>query len=273
MEVLLGCDPELFVKNSNHGGFHCAHGLIPGTKIQPHPVKNGAVQVDGMALEFNIDPAKDITEWMANINSVRTQLQAMVPGYSLETVPVADFDQRTMDHAPFEAKELGCEPDFNAWNGAPNPRPDGTVNFRTASGHIHVGWTEDADVRSVNHTADCVAVVKQLDYTLGIYSLLWDPDNRRRSLYGRAGAYRPKQYGVEYRVLSNAWLKDERLTRWVYNAAIVAVNELEKGNRFYEMHGDLAQSIINDNIVDWHTKYKLGIPVPTPPGLKELKVA
>jgi len=57
MKILVGCDPELFVKKD--GVLVSAHGLVQGSKEHPFRVSKGAVQVDGMALEFNIDPAED----------------------------------------------------------------------------------------------------------------------------------------------------------------------------------------------------------------------
>ncbi len=272
MKILVGADPELFVRKNNQ--FVSAHGMIQGTKYEPFKVPNGAVQIDGMALEFNIDPAATAQEFFDNIQSVRDTMQRMVPGYEVVCDPVAIFDQGYFDTVPEEAKELGCEPDFCAYTGEANPRPDNTQPMRTASGHIHIGWTEGVDIRSSNHTSDCHSVVKQLDYALGIYSLLWDPDNRRRSMYGKAGAYRPKSYGVEYRVLSNRWLSDPRLIHWVYSAVQQAMADLSNGVKYFEQHGDeTARQIIDTNEIDWPSKYRFGLPIATPPGLKSLKVA
>src|SRR3546814_7881426 len=53
-------------------------------------------------------------------------------------------------------------------------------------------------------------------------------------MYGAAGAFRTKPYGVEYRVLSNAWLKDSNLMSWVYKNTILGFNALLSGNRVYE---------------------------------------
>ena len=63
--ITIGCDPEFFVKENNK--FVNAHGLIEGTKDFPQLVNKGAVQVDGMALEFNINPAKNSKEFVSNI--------------------------------------------------------------------------------------------------------------------------------------------------------------------------------------------------------------
>src|SRR3546814_9474953 len=53
-------------------------------------------------------------------------------------------------------------------------------------------------------------------------------------MYGAAGAFRTKPYGVEYRVLSNAWLKDSKLMSWVYKNTILGFNALLSGRRVYE---------------------------------------
>lgn len=274
MQILVGADPELFVLNPNSNEFVSAHGMVQGTKYDPFPVQCGAIQVDGMALEFNIDPAATAEEFTRNIATVQEALRAAVPsGYSIVAEPAAVFTDAVMEAAPEEAKELGCEPDYSAYSGVANPRPNSNTTLRTASGHVHIGWTQGKDVRSNNHNADCHAVVKQMDYALGIHSLLWDPDNRRRSMYGMAGAYRPKPYGVEYRVMSNRWLSDVRLQSWVFNTVQQAMADLAAGRKYFEQHGELARKIIDENITDWPSRYQLGLGIPTPPGLKGLKVA
>ena len=139
-------------------------------------------------------------------------------GYTLSAVPCIVFDEDVWEAAPEEAKELGCSPDFNAWTGTVNPPPSCPSNprLRTASGHLHIGWTNDADMGDIQHILNCQDLVKQLDWYLGAWSLKMDPDPTRRLLYGKAGACRYKPYGVEYRVLSNFWLtsKDRRLQVW-----------------------------------------------------------
>lgn len=235
MSLLIGADPELFVSEGDK--FVSGYNMIPGTKKAPHPVKNGAVQVDGMALEFNIDPASTKTEFIRNINSVQRQLREMIPyKYRLKTVPTAHFEPELMASQPLEATELGCDPDFNAYTGLPNPRPNGDVPFRTGSGHIHVGWTEGMDINDPDHLEACRMMTKQMDVILGLLSPLWDKDTQRRTLYGNLGAFRPKPYGVEYRVLSNAWLRNDKLKRMVFELTSFAYNELINGRPFYQLN-------------------------------------
>lgn len=213
-----GADPELFVLDQN-GKAVCADGLIPGTKAAPFKVDGGAVQVDGMAAEFNIDPSETFDEFNDNITKVMKKLNSFLPtGYSLSAVPCMVFEQDVWDAAPDHAKELGCSPDFNAWTGGVNPPPSCPDNprLRTASGHLHIGWTSGVELDNLQHLMNCQDLVKQLDWYLGAWSLKMDSDPTRRLLYGKAGACRYKDYGVEYRVLSNFWLqsKDRRLTVW-----------------------------------------------------------
>lgn len=218
----IGADPEFFVKR--FGKLHSAYGLIPGTKENPYKVKNGAVQVDGMALEFNIDPADTYTQFEENMSSVLTQITSMIPGYELFVEPVAEFGIDYIRSQPKEASELGCSPDFNAYTKRANPRPDAETPFRTASGHLHIGWTNaPVDINDEGHLEACRALVKALDLYLGVPSLAWDRDTRRRELYGAAGAFRPKPYGLEYRVLSNKWINNPILRSLVYNNTIDAI--------------------------------------------------
>lgn len=241
--LLIGSDPEVFVKKN--GALVSCHGLIPGDKKNPYPVNRGAVQVDGMAAEFNIDPADSEDNFVLNLNTVMDQLRQMLDGYEIVADPVAMFGRELIDAQPQEAKELGCEPDFDAWaDGAVNPRPNVDAPFRTGAGHVHLGWkNDDADM------GEAVMFVKQLDFFLGIPSVIYDGDKMRRDLYGKAGAFRPKPYGCEYRVLSNAWLRSEKLMRDVYKKSQLAFDHMMKGNFLYETYTDI-QRVINESDVN-----------------------
>lgn len=242
-QVLVGSDPEIFVKKN--GVFVCAHDLIPGTKEKPHKVDKGAVQVDGFALEFNIDPAGNVEDFVTNHQTVLAILAKMVPGYELATVPVADFTPEYMASCPAEAKILGCDPDFNAYTGGVNEKPQADLPMRTASGHVHIGWGNGMS----EHDDHCRAVAIQMDFVLGLPSLFYDSDTRRRSMYGKAGCYRPKSYGVEYRTLSNAWLLDINRMKWVFQQVQKGMRDLFDGAAHYETYGDISR-IINESNKD-----------------------
>lgn len=245
LNILVGADPEVFVRKVGKKSFQSAHGLVAGDKKNPYKVHQGAVQVDGMALEFNIDPAKNEREFVENITGVMKIMASMVPDYELVPVPVAKFTEAVMKKQPKEALELGCEPDFCAWNnGEANPRPNGDVNFRTGAGHVHIGWTNGVDTSDPGHIEACIMATKQLDFYLGLGSLVYDTDTKRRTMYGAAGAFRPKSYGVEYRVLSNAWLQSEELMAWVYRTTTKAINDLFEGKPKYDQHVALMKTLM-----------------------------
>lgn len=257
--ILLGADPELFMRNPNTGAFVSAHDAVPGTKLEPFKVPYGAIQVDGTALEFNIDPAATCDEFVRNINEVRKTLAGYVPGYNVVAEPVAIYDREYFEFdVPTSAQELGCDPDFNGWTMEVNPRPDPNGKpMRTASGHIHIGWGEGFDACDKQHFDQCGRVARQMDYYLGIQSLLWDKDGTRRELYGKAGAFRPKPYGMEYRVMSNRWLANDNLMRWVYNSAQLGMEAANVGNWAESTYEDIAQDIINNNMIDWQDRYNI----------------
>lgn len=266
-KILIGADPELFLVNPNSGDFVSGHDKCPGTKQAPHKVEFGAVQVDGTAMEFNIDPASTSDEFVRNINAVRQQLGQFAPGYNLIAAPVALYDKDYFASIPGTAKMMGCDPDYNGWTYLQNPQPNpGRRPMRTGAGHIHIGWTENAEVYDNEHFEMAAAMARQLDYYLGIWSLLWDKDPTRRLLYGKAGAFRPKPYGMEYRVLSNAWLANPILTRWVYSAAYKGAEDFLNNSLAEDFYHNTAEEIINHNETDWLTKYMdLDIDVPPLP--------
>lgn len=244
-QILVGCDPEVFVKKNDL--FVNAHGMVPGDKENPFPVDKGAVQVDGMALEFNINPAASEDEFAMNVQSVLDQLCKMVPEYQVVATPVADFSEEYMKEQPKESLILGCDPDYNAWTGMVNERPDGERPMRTASGHVHIGWGNGFSIEDGAHMERCQLVSREMDFYLGLGSLFYDNDTRRRSMYGLPGCFRPKVYGVEYRTLSNAWLKSEDLMRWVYRSTVLGMNKIMSGTRLSEKYGDISEIIVNSN--------------------------
>lgn len=245
-QVLTGADPEYFIKSKGCETFSSAHGVIPGTKADPYKVNKGAVQVDGMALEFNIDPAATEAEFIENITTVMNTLKNMLPDHEHVLSPVADFTPEVMAAQPEEALDLGCDPDYDAYTGQERPRPDATgITFRTAAGHVHIGWTQDTSTQDPDHKEACQMLAQQLDYYLGLGSMLIDPEYRRRALYGKAGSFRVKPYGMEYRTLSNVWLKDEKLMGWVYRMANKAFTDLAEGKSMFNLYGNFAQGCIN----------------------------
>lgn len=223
----LGCDPELFLYDLERKMYVSAHPYIPGTKHKPHALPcGGTVQLDGLACEIGTIPQITARDFLFHLKEVIDDVRALLPkNIVLRAVPSAWFDKDYFDkEVPDYCKELGCDPDFNAYNnGAANPRPNGMIVengkvLRTGAGHIHVSWGDDMDVSSDVHRWNCITLTQSLDTVFVPLSKTWDKDETRMKMYGKPGSYRPKSYGLEYRTLSNAWLQDDTFVQTVFEA-------------------------------------------------------
>ena len=276
MKITIGADPEFFVAGKD-GMPVSAFNMVPGNKIEPFKVEKGAVQVDGMALEININPSTNAKDFKTNLKSVMQELRTMVPPeYDFMMEPVAHFGKRYIQRQPEAAKVLGCEPDFNAYTQKENKPPEHSLPFRTAAGHVHIGWGECNFDQM--HWEECFALTRQLDIALAIPSLLLDTSQDavlRRQMYGAAGAFRPKPYGMEYRVLSNFWLKKAEYTDWVFRATKWATKALIDGRFLEEEYNVLPEvprvrSVIDNNLVKVATHVIRTFELPVPKSLEKV---
>jgi len=242
--LMLGTDSEYFV--SHNGAIGSAIGLLGGSKEAPRLVANGNVQEDNVLAEFAIDPCTTSAQWVNNIVSVRAQMLEILNEKGLDIVGKSShkFGEELFDF-PSKAFEFGCDPDWDAYSGQQNPRPNVNTFLRTAAGHIHFSYENPDDMR----TRD---IIKCLDYSLGVWSVLLDEDKQRRSLYGKAGAYRKKSYGGEYRTLGNFWLATEERMEYVFDTTSVCVSFADDLlPRFHAVMSEAAlQDVINEHRVN-----------------------
>jgi len=237
--ITIGADPELFLVD-NHKKLISAVNLIGGTKESPLPLElpGCAVQEDNVAAEFNIPPCTSFNDFHTNIQYVLEHLKYKVKplGLSLAT-KVASHTFTDDQLETWQAMVFGCEPDYNAWTNKQNPRPSiDNPNLRSAGGHIHVGTNLDK-----------IEVIRSMDLHLGIESLDLDKDTERRKLYGKAGAFRPKEYGVEYRTLSNFWIWSEETIKWAWGKTNQAIKFVEEKNKIPTSIQKDIQLAINEN--------------------------
>ena len=257
--VTVGADPEVFVADMS-GTITSAIGRVGGSKEYPRPVTDGGVQEDNVLAEFNINPAKSKIEFVCNITNVMHELKNILQNNDLQPViiPSHKFTTQELDSFGPDAMEFGCSSEWNAWDNKVMPRPKGDkVNLRTAGGHVHVGY-QDPD-----HFTN-VSLIKMMDYAIGIPSVLIDSDKQRRRLYGKAGSMRHKDYGVEYRTLSNFWLNSDELTSWVYDRTLWCTSNLHRLHEFMEAYDSKeVKRIINRSDASSATDvvYELGLEV------------
>lgn len=242
--LTLGCDPEIFLEDAT-ASLVSSIGIVGGSKYNPKPLPLGpgfAVQEDNVALEFNIPPARNSKEYVEYIRAARTYLQGEMYslGLSFSKLSAATWPENQLQHP--DAQQFGCTPDFDAWrNGRRNPRPRATnKNLRSCGGHVHVGT-------NFQNRNEILTFVKYMDLFLGVPSVLLDPGDLRKQLYGRAGAFRYTTYGVEYRVLSNYWIFEDALVSWVWSQTEKAVSESRDDHTNIENIQDCIIQAINSN--------------------------
>ena len=84
-------------------------------------------------------------------------------------------------------------------------------------GHISIGWDNPTQEQQLD-------MVKAMDATVGLESVLLDNDTERKKLYGKAGCFRFREYGIEYRSLSNFWIKSDKSLQWAWNTTMKAID-------------------------------------------------
>ncbi len=238
--ITLGTDPEVFL-NDKKGKIISSIGIIEGTKNEPSPIGNGChIQTDNILTEYCIPPCSTPEEMYNYIQYCfdYTNKKVEEKGLSVKVLASADInpDQLNSD----EAKLFGCSPDFNVWLQNINLPPDNNTNLRSCGGHIHIGYSNPNEVTSEE-------IIRALDLFLGVPSMQIDKDTERRKLYGKAGAFRFKDYGVEYRVLSNFWISDINNIGWVFEQVNRAVEFLNKGNSALTDKDDIVKAINNND--------------------------
>lgn len=236
----IGQDVECFLQTME-GQLVSAIGRVGGTKWRPMPIKGlpqgFTLQEDNVAIEFGSPPASSAEELVDYIHKCLDAGLNSVAGEKLRysNLSCAIFPESEMEHP--KAHEFGCEPDFNAWTGKVNLKPMPPHPFmRSAGGHIHVEtWLPKKPA------------VQAMDLFVSIPAVIMDAGHERKQLYGKAGAYRPKSYGLEYRTPSNFWIFDDQLIRWVWRQTEKAMQFTRKGHRLTGADADNVVSAVNEN--------------------------
>lgn len=232
---LVGADPELMLVNPQ-GELVSAIGRIPGTKRRPYRVPGGALQRDNVLAEINVDPSPSSEGFVKGLRQVLRALAARAAPNRLVPQAGADYPVRCLQHR--EARVFGCDPDYDAWELRLNLSPShaAALPFRSAGGHLHIGYLPETKELLTNDYGR-IDVVRLLDVFVGLFGAAVDDDPSaaaRRRLYGRAGAHRPKPYGVEYRAAGNFWIRSPELVEVTYQLAEIAVR-LAHANRASEV--------------------------------------
>lgn len=256
--LIVGSDPEVFLRDKNNNLVNALE-IIPGDKGNPFATAHGSVQPDNILAEFNSLPSYNLAEFVKNHQLILSDLKDIIAPLDLQLDFVASALAEESLLSDIRTRIAGCEPDFNVWfcksfkkhfnMKANKPANYWATNVRAAGGHLHISFDQADNDRNFNNR---FKFVKALDYALGVPSVIHDPDQQRRKYYGKAGAFRPKDIkrddpynGIEYRTLSNFWLKSEELMAWVYGRVVEVYENLEELSSKAEYYSDSIQKIIN----------------------------
>ena len=257
LTINFGSDPEFFFAKKNMAG-KASDKIIGAEKILPEegvnginiqegyvekgkykiktiPMqlgKNGGIIIDGVQAEMNPKPdtcrqrmGGELSRMFKIIAQIMKEKGVAINWDVNVRVPVKEM----LSLSP-KSRQFGCSPSLNAYNEVIN-LPDGeTYPFRSAGGHIHVGYyfkqgSDPMRDMLIGRKSEYKTMVKVLDILLGNTCVLLDRDEgeiQRRTCYGRAGEYREQPHGLEYRVLGNFWLRNFILTSFVFGVTRLA---------------------------------------------------
>lgn len=213
--------------------------------------------VDGVQAELNPNPstcrALFGNEIARCFRQLRDELLKKHPEIAVSFAPMVKLSQEELDSLSESSKIFGCAPSANIYVKGPDKTSQIKADpkkylGRSAGGHIHLGngyfayllpaneKTYRSDDRESSYQravrtekalkGDVETMVKLLDIIVGNTCVLIDrdPSNaERRKNYGRAGEHRVKEYGLEYRTISNFWLRSYPLMSFVTGMCRIAV--------------------------------------------------
>jgi len=230
----VGTDSEMFCMKDNE--FVAVQNCgIKGTKKAPQWLSNGGnVQRDNVAVEFATAPARSKMEFIQSVGSTLQEVIKVLPAnVSINIIPSADFPRGQLNHE--ECKQFACDPDRNAWTLKENEKPEGAEDgvLRSAAAHLHVGYVEGSKYTFLRSERGKIMFIRTLDLFPGMVSTVLDSSEAaiaRKKLYGKAGCYRATDYGVEYRTMSNFWIKTPKLVELMYNLTADALEFMMAGS-------------------------------------------
>lgn len=243
----LGSDPEFFYLRDDDVAMN-ADKFLPGKDNKLVAPYNCTLFFDGFQGELNM-PSSYCREGLVNLTRTCMRKARAEAGkksrgkhkYRIAIQPVTEVLPEILEKAHEEARIFGCDPDFDAYaSGSSNPPgPDAETHYmRYAGGHIHIGYGTEG-----RHTAPFMfkdkekrELVRLIDVIAGVPMVLLDThegNRMRREMYGKAGCYRSPDYGVEWRVPSNFWLKSPELTSFMLGMVRVAANVMYSRKQKY----------------------------------------
>lgn len=244
-DALYGGDPEAFLE---------VNGEVVGS--EHYVPENGSyldagckLVRDGVQVEIQLSPEHGAPPMYYALRALKHDFLPEGVTFSMrECVEVSDQEMGRLSH---KSRVLGCSPSLNIYTGPSVVDVPPYFRTRSAGGHVHIGlkppiWGGGADERR--------SLIPILDWVVGNTCVMLNPgpdQATRRKVYGKAGEYRLPSHGVEYRTLSNFWLKGMALSEVVFSLTAFAV---DVWHETLLSKGTLADQLMKDFSVDDVTK-------------------
>lgn len=268
--VTIGSDPEYGAIDQN-GVPTSVVGFLPGTKKEPYELnKYVSCQVDNVGAETCIPPCVNENEFVKFIMlakiKTQTELRKLAPNLSLVSVSSQKYSDKEL--ASDTAQMFGCEASYCVYTGnrSPRPTPEEVGNLRSFGFHVHVGFPIEEGENQVDYVQK---LIRAMDITLGLPSIIIDTDTDRRKIYGNAGDLRYRMIKnilvIEYRTLGGFMHSSHNLIRYVYQQTIRAVEMVNDWKNEYESNASIIENAINTGDVELCNKLCNMFAVPIPP--------
>ncbi|HVI40762.1 MAG TPA: hypothetical protein VM577_08890 [Anaerovoracaceae bacterium] len=248
----MGCDPELFFRSN--GRIIGSERIIPEDGLGNNLWSNRVVR-DGIQLELNPVNATSVRFLGTNLGSCFELLQRRLIGRNVDISfdGVVEVEREELDALSEKSRVLGCAPSRNIYGLKPISVDARKYMKRSAGGHLHIGldYTSIYDKRSVDERNRLIPL---LDIFVGNTCVLLDRDPNaaeRRQNYGRAGEYRLPKHGVEYRTLSNFWLRNYTIFSMIWGMVELAVGILQETLvTSNDLESELVRIVDIDRVID-----------------------
>lgn len=257
----IGSDFEYMVERN--GSLFNIEGIIGGTKKKPvYLDENGTnIQEDNVLAEGATSVCYNKQQWMDAVRGVARILHDTMSQHNLKIVTTCSASYPTDQLKSKQARTFGCESSFNAYTEMESDSVDASTSLRVAGGHVHLGIGDYA-----NNPQMLLDIAKAMDAFVAVPLMLAgstsqrDMEYERRTMYGKAGEFRIKPYGIEYRTLSNYWTFDDNLIAFVYEASMNAVQFVIDGGTITEDMQPVVEEYINKGTVAPPLNYLYSLP-------------
>lgn len=266
---MFGCDPEFFIeKDKQIIGSEKVIDIKKGLEIESDSIlgKNGSCYhkenkskfvVDGVQIELNPRPDRCRARIGNELSICFTQLQEKLKedkALKVNFKTTVKVSKKELDSLNPKSKVFGCAPSKSLANKGKESAI--TINaekyrYRSAGGHIHIGKDEMYPTLPTPMLDNPERFVALLDILLGNICVLIDRNEgniERRRIYGKAGEYRTPPHGVEYRTLSNFWLRSYPLMSFVMGMARMAVSVINDSTETDDYEKELLALVDMDDI-------------------------